>query len=200
VLWVVPSDQIYKDALKGLRDRNNFLRESPEFAVSRRVEVWEKDEIARITPSQLNQGLNILLLKLASTNRETREQLKVFRDSGGNIMLHFPPEDSPEQHKALKEKIPNLDMLAADEATGEYLAATSVANLVRVWEPPVILDEGHKATSDLARRTIEGFNPSIVIELSATPKKESQRVSKGQRARASGRGNDQAAHQRLEFE
>lgn len=39
--------------------------------------------------------------------------------------------------------------------------------------PPVILDEGHKAYSDLARKTIEGFNASIVVELSATPRDES---------------------------
>jgi len=172
VLWVVPSDQIYKDTLKRLRDRRDFYRESLEFAVSRRIEIWEKHEIARLTPGQLNSALNILLLKLASTNRETREQLKFFRDSGGSIVQHFPPEDAPEQHKELKARIPNLDMLAEDEASGEYLAKTSLGNLVRLCEPAVVLDEGHKATSSLARATIEGFNASIVVELSATPPKE----------------------------
>ncbi len=166
VLWVVPSDQIYKDTLRTLRDRRHHNRESLEFSLSRRIEVWEKHEIARLTPTQLHTTLNILVLKLASTNRETREQLKFFRDSGGNIVQHFPPEDQSEQHKALKARVPNLDMLAED------LVATSLANLVRLCEPAVILDEGHKATSDLARRTIEGFNASIVVELSATPPRD----------------------------
>src|SRR5262245_24198992 len=49
VLWVVPSDQIYKDTLKRLRDRNDFYRTSLEFAVSRRIEIWEKNEIFRLT-------------------------------------------------------------------------------------------------------------------------------------------------------
>ncbi|MFZ1057596.1 MAG: DEAD/DEAH box helicase family protein, partial [Candidatus Rokuibacteriota bacterium] len=172
VLWVVPSDQIYKDTLKALRDRRHFYRESLEFALSRRIEVWEKHEIARLTPGQLRSNLNILMLKLASTNRETREQLKFFRDSGGNIVQHFPPENDPEQHKALKARIPNLDMLAENEDRGEYLVKTSLGNLVRLCEPAVILDEGHKATSALARQTIEGFNAAVVIELSATPPKE----------------------------
>ncbi|MGH8058829.1 MAG: DEAD/DEAH box helicase, partial [Candidatus Entotheonellia bacterium] len=172
VLWVVPSDQIYKDTLKALRNRRHFYRESLEFALSRRIEVWEKHEIARLTPGQLHSNLNILMLKLASTNRETREQLKFFRDSGGNIVQHFPPENEPEQHRALKAQIPNLDMLAENEARREYLVKTSLGNLVRLCEPAVILDEGHKATSALARQTIEGFNASIVIELSATPPKE----------------------------
>src|SRR5262249_16345977 len=172
VLWVVPSDQIYKDTLKAFRDRYHFYRESLEFAVSRRIEVWEKQEINRLTPGQLQNNLNILLLKLAGTNRVDREQLKFFRDSGGNIVQHFPPEDEPERHKALKEDVPNLDMLAEDAKTGEYLVKTSLANLVRLCQPAVILDEGHKATSTLARKTIEGFNASIAIELSATPQKE----------------------------
>ena len=172
VLWVVPSDQIYKDTLKAFRDRRHFYRESLEFALSRRVEVWEKHEIFRLTPSQLHSNLNILILKLASTNRETREQLKFFRDSGGNIVQHFPPENEPEKHKALKGQFLNLDMLGDDEEQHERLVKTSLGNLVRLCEPAVILDEGHKATSELARKTIEGFNASIVVELSATPPKE----------------------------
>lgn len=172
VLWVVPSDQIYKDTLKALRDRRHFYRESLEFALSRRIEVWEKHEIARLTPGQLRSNLNILMLKLASTNRETREQLKFFRDSGGNIVQHFPPEDDAEAHRTLKTRIPNLDMLVENAERGEFLAKTSLGNLVRLCEPAVILDEGHKATSSLARRTIEGFNASVVVELSATPQRE----------------------------
>lgn len=126
-LWVVPSDQIYKDTLKALRNRRHFYRESLEFAVSRRIEVWEKHEIARLTPGQLQTSLNILLLKLAGTNRVDREQLKFFRDSGGNIVQHFPSEDNPEENKALKSRVRNLDMLAEDEGRGEYIIKTSLA-------------------------------------------------------------------------
>lgn len=172
LLWVVPSDQIYKDTLKAFRDRRHFYRESLEFSLSRRIEVWEKHEIFRLTPGQLRSNLNILLLKLASTNRETREQLKFFRDSGGNIVQHFPPENEPEKHKALKAEFLNLDMLGDNEGHEQSLVKTSLGNLVRLCEPAVILDEGHKATSELARKTIEGFNASVVVELSATPQKE----------------------------
>jgi len=188
VLWVVPSDQIYKDTLKALRDRRHFYRESLEFAVSRRLEVWEKTDILNLTPSQLANNLNVLLLKLPSTNRQDRESLKFFRDSGGNIVMHFPPEDEPEKHSLLRQQFPNLETLEGAESIkpqraqreGSALSAssavsllkTSLANLVRLCEPAVILDEGHKATSKLARETIEGFNLSIVVELSATPHKE----------------------------
>ncbi len=170
-LWVVPSDQIYKDTLKALQNRDHPYRQSLEFALSRRVEVWEKDDIKRLTPVQLASSLNILLLKLQGTNRQDKETLKFFRDSGGSIVAHFPPEDDSEAHRALKARIPNLDMLAEDDRTGTFLAKTSLANLVRLCEPVVILDEGHKWTSTLARGTVEGFNPTLVVELSATPPK-----------------------------
>ena len=134
--------------------------------------MWEKDEICRLTPGQLRSNLNILILKLASTNRETREQLKFFRDSGGNIVQHFPPENEPEKHKVLKDQFPNLDLVGDDKNENDVLVKTSLGNLVRLCEPAVVLDEGHKATSELARKTIEGFNASIVVELSATPPKE----------------------------
>lgn len=173
VLWVVPSDQIYKDTLKALRDRNHFYRFSLEHAVSRRVEVWEKHEIARLTPTQLNSALNVLLIKLASANRETKDQLKMFQDSGGNIVMHFPPEDDLPAHRTLKEKFPNLKMLGDDQQIENNLVRTSLGNLLAIHEPVVILDEGHKAYSELAQKTIEGFNPALVVELSATPREES---------------------------
>ena len=172
VLWVVPSSQIYRDTLRRLRDRTDWYRVMLEHAVSRRLEIWEKHEIARLSPARLRHNLNILVMQLAATNRETREQLKFFRDSGGNIVQHFPAENDWEAHRALKQQVPNLTMIEDDESTGRHLAATSIGNLVRLCRPAVILDEGHKATSELARRTIEGFNASVVVELSATPHRE----------------------------
>lgn len=178
VLWVVPSSQIYRDTLRRLRDRNDWYRIMLEHALSRRLEIWEKHEITRLTPARLRECLNILVVQLASTNRETKDQLKFFKDSGGSIVMHFPSEDDSEAHRQLREAFPNLEMIEDDEKTGRHLAKTSVANLVRMCRPAVILDEGHKATSRLARETIEGFNASIVVELSATPQKEANVVTR----------------------
>ncbi len=178
VLWVVPSSQIYRDTLKRLRDRRDLYRVMLEHAVSRRIEVWEKHEIARLTPSRLRECLNILVVQLASTNRETKEQLKFFRDSGGNIVQHFPAEDDYEAHRKLKQQFPKLKMLVEDESSSQYLVKTSIGNLVQMCRPAVIVDEGHKATSQQAQSTIEEFNSSIVVELSATPHKGANILSR----------------------
>jgi len=37
------------------------------------------------------------------------------------------------------------------------------------YSPVVVMDEGHKATSDLAFRTLYGFNPCFVLELRSCP-------------------------------
>ncbi|MFG0242001.1 MAG: DEAD/DEAH box helicase [Phycisphaerales bacterium JB054] len=178
VLWVVPSGQIYRDTIRRLSDRTDMYRIMLEHAVSRRIEVWEKHQIMRLSPVRLRDCLNILVVQLASTNRETKEQLKFFRDSGGAIVDHFPPENDPAAQRKLKELCPNLDMIEDDADTGRHLIATSVGNLVRLCRPAVIVDEGHKATSQLAQETIEGFNASIVVELSATPHKGANIVSR----------------------
>lgn len=177
-LWVVPSSQIYSQTLKALRDRRGLLRIMLEHALSRRIEIWEKHEIIRLTPGRLRECLNILVFQLASTNRETKEQLKFFRDSGGNIVQHFPAEDDVEAQRVLRRQFPNLEVIKDEHDQETDILKTSVGNLVRLCRPPVIVDEGHKATSDLARSTIEGFNASIVVELSATPHQGANVLSK----------------------
>jgi type III restriction enzyme len=177
VLWVVPSDQIYRDTLKALRDRRHFYRESLEAAVSRKIEIWEKHEFNQLSPGQLLDCLNVLVLKLQGTNRQDRESLKFFQDNSGNITRHFPHEDKWNAHRELKQQCPNLEMLVEDEKRGHYLVKTSLANLVRLCEPVVILDEGHKATSTLALETVQGFNPRLLVELSATPPQNANRLA-----------------------
>ncbi len=170
-LWIVPSDQIYKDTLKALKDRGHFYRESLDFAFNNRIEVWEKHEIARLTPAQLASRLNILLFKLPAANRQVKATLKMFQDSGGNIVRHFPREDDEDAHRELRAQVPNLEVIPDTD-----LIKTSVGNLVRLCQPPVILDEGHKAYSPLAQQTMDGLNPAIIVELSATPNEERSNV------------------------
>jgi type III restriction enzyme len=47
---------------------------------------------------------------------------------------------------------------------------------LRILKPIIIIDEGHKAYSEIARDTIRNFNPSIIVELSATPPQDSNNL------------------------
>lgn len=52
----------------------------------------------------------------------------------------------------------------------------SYGNTLKILKPLIIIDEGHKAYSEGARSTIRNFNPSMVLELSATPPQNANKL------------------------
>ena len=167
VLWVVPSTQIYAQTLRALKDRDHPYRQQLDVASAGRTRVLEKT--SGFGPRDVAERLCVLLLMLPSANRETKEQLRMFRDAGG-FDRFFPPEGDAGAHRALKARVPNLDVFESGGAWGGAVK-TSLGNALRLLRPLVVLDEGHKAYSRNARATLEGFNPCLVVELSATPPK-----------------------------
>ena len=167
VLWVVPTTQIYNQTLAALKDRDHPYRQQLDIASAGRTLVLEKTD--RFRPQDVAERLGVLLLMLPSANRRTKEQLRMFHDSGG-FDAFFPNEDDNARHDALLAKFPNLDVF--DPAGGwNRQPKTSLGNTLRTLAPLVILDEGHKAYSANAKATLEGFNPCMIVELSATPPK-----------------------------
>ena len=167
VLWVVPTTQIYNQTLKALKDRDHPYRQQLDFSSGQRTLILEKT--TAFGPRDVTENLCVLLLMLPSANRQTRETLRIFRDSGGFDQF-FPADDDPVAHAKLLDDFPNLDTFEAAGLWGRYVK-TSLGNTVRVLRPLIILDEGHKAYSANARATLEGFNPCMIVELSATPAK-----------------------------
>ncbi len=167
VLWVVPSTQIYAQTLRALKDRDHPYRQQLDVASAGRTRVLEKT--SGFGPRDVAERLCVLLLMLPSANRETKEQLRMFRDAGG-FDRFFPPDDDAGAQRALKARVPNLDVFESGGAWGGAVK-TSLGNALRLLRPLVVLDEGHKAYSRNARATLEGFNPCLVVELSATPPK-----------------------------
>ena len=169
VLWVVPTTQIYNQTLKALKDRDHPYRQQLDLASAGRTLTLEKT--SGFGPRDVEENLCVLLLMLPSANRETKEQLRMFRDSGG-FGSFFPPDDDVASHQALLERIPNLDTFEEGGAGlwGRHVK-TSLGNTLRRLRPLIILDEGHKAYSRNAKATLEGFNPCMIVELSATPPK-----------------------------
>ena len=170
VLWVVPTNQIYRQTIKNLRDREHPYRQLLDIASAGKTLIREKND--RFTPLDVQQNLVVLMLMLPSASRQNKETLKVFKDSGG-FQDFFPPEDDVDKNKTLLEKIPNLDTFEKQNAFWQYQIRTSLGNALRLLSPIIILDEGQKAYSDTAQNTLRGFNPAIIVELSATPPQKS---------------------------
>ncbi|MEW6109749.1 MAG: DEAD/DEAH box helicase family protein [Nitrospirota bacterium] len=168
VLWIVPTTQIYRQTLAHLRNREHPYRQALDISSGGRTVTLEK--LDKFTPLDIEENLVIMLLMLPSASRQNKETLKVFKDSGG-FTEFFPLEDTIEDHKELLKEFPNLDFFGREEDFFGRIAKTSLGNTLRILKPIIIIDEGHKAYSETARNTIRGFNPSIIVELSATPPK-----------------------------
>ena len=164
VLWVVPNDAIYKQTLKHLRDRQHPYRQALDRAAAGRVRIMEKTD--RLDARDVESNLCVMLLMLQSANRQTKESLKMFRDRG-DVHGFFPPEGEQHAHRKALEETRNLDSYGGRLFP---LVKDSLGNALRIIRPVVVLDEGHRAISDLAFRTLYGFNPCFVLELTATPR------------------------------
>ena len=166
VLWIVPTTQIYNQTLQALRDRDHPYRQQLDVASAGRTTILEK--ITHFSPDDVRENLCVLLLMLPSANRQTKERLRIFRDNGG-FGRFFPRDDDVSAHREVLERVPNLDVFERGSGLWERPIKTSLGNTLRLLAPLIILDEGHKAYSVGAKQTLEGFNPCMIVELSATP-------------------------------
>ncbi|MEA4837763.1 MAG: DEAD/DEAH box helicase family protein, partial [Rhodospirillaceae bacterium] len=162
VLWIVPNEAIYTQTLKYLKDRQHPYRQALDRAAAGRVKIMEKTD--RLDARDVESNLCIMLLMLQSANRETQDSLKMFQDRG-DVHGFFPPEGEQQAHQAAIDRTPNLSAY-----TGMFpMVKDSLGNALRIIRPVVVMDEGHRAISDLAFGTLYGFNPCFVLELTATP-------------------------------
>lgn len=168
VLWIVPSEAIYAQTRRQLIDRQHPYRQMLDVLSGNAVRLLEKTD--QLDARDVDSHLCLMLLMLQAGNRENKDSLKMFRDRG-DVHGFFPPEGEQEAHAAALAANPNLDIY--DLAASAYpwpQVKDSLGNALRLVRPVVIMDEGHKAVSELASSTLYGFNPCFVLELTATPK------------------------------
>ena len=175
MLCIVPNEAIYTQTLKHLKDRQHPYRQALDRAAAGRVRIMEKTD--PLNARDVETNLCVMLLMLQSSNRQDRESLKMFQDRG-DVHGFFPPEGEQQAHKAALDQTPNLD--GYNDIFP--LVKDSLGNALRIIRPVVVLDEGHRAISDLAFRTLYGFNPCFVLELTATPQDVQPRGGRNPRA------------------
>ena len=170
ILWIVPTEAIYRQTIKSFKDKTHPYRHVLERASGGRVKILEKT--SSFSHQDIREYLCIMLLMLQSANRETKESLKVFKDSGR--FIHFFPQ--PDHYKANNELLSQIKNLDYHGDTSKSFGGVknisikhSLGNALRIVRPIIVLDEGHKADSKLARDTISKLNPRFILELSATP-------------------------------
>ncbi|QSA97219.1 DEAD/DEAH box helicase [Methylococcus sp. EFPC2] len=155
ILWLVPSKPIREQTLKTLKDRTHpyhaALREAGP------VNVMDLEEAKSVTRATLDTSTTIIVATRQAFQVEEEECRKVYQSSGA-LMHHFD-KLSPTQH----------DELLSEGEGAERTTPYSLANVLRLRRPFVIVDEAHNSRTELAFDMLARFRPSGVMELTATP-------------------------------
>ncbi|MDI6733810.1 MAG: DEAD/DEAH box helicase family protein, partial [Planctomycetota bacterium] len=151
VVWFVPSDAIKQQTLNKLKDRRDPHREILDSRFDNKVVILDNKETLSIKKSDIENNLCIVISTLQGFRREEKEGLKVYQ-SNGALLQHF-------------EKLVGDDLDKDEEGN----IIKSLANVIRMNKPLMVLDEGHNAKTDLWVKTSALLKPSFVIEFTATP-------------------------------
>ncbi len=164
VLWMVPNTAIYEQTKRAMWTKQHPYRMVLERASSGRVKVLEKDD--NFQKSDLDHYLCVMLVSLQAANRRNnKEFLKMFRESG-KYSTFFPDEDDDEANKVLQKAYPSLQ-------TKSGRPLRTLANVFKMCRPIIVVDEAHKSygrnIDAINEQWVSQFDPSLVLELSATP-------------------------------
>ena len=110
-----------------------------------------------LTPSSVQENLSIFVLTYDALRIKKKEGRKVYQENGN--LAQFVPYYA--DRDAL---IPDVD-------------ETALIQVLNQLSPVVIVDESHNAQSDLSVEMLRNLNPSFVLDLTATPKKNSNIIS-----------------------
>ena len=164
VLWLVPSTAILDQTINALKTEGHPYRAALAKDFNRNFTVMTKAEALAMSRADATGGAVVIVTTIQSfrreddTGKENPEGLKVYEDAGA-LMDHFA--------NLTDEQAGPLELV---EGTNRPIA--SLANLLRLHRPMVIVDEAHNSRSDLSFRTLARFSPSLILELTATPQTE----------------------------
>lgn len=155
VLWLVPSKPIREQTIRALKDRSHpyhaALREAGP------ITVLDLEEAKSVTRATLDTSTTVIVATRQAFQVEEEECRKVYQSSGA-LMHHFD-NLSPTQR----------DELLTDGEGSERTTPYSLANVLRLRRPFVVVDEAHNSRTELAFDMLARFRPSGVMELTATP-------------------------------
>ena len=156
VLWLVPSRAIQEQTLKALRDRAHPYRQALDSALGT-VVALDLGEALYATQATYDAGTVILVSTLQAFRVGDKEGRKVYESSGA-LHHHFAGLDPA--------------VLEGLEKSAGGTVTYSLANVLRLRRPVVIVDEAHNARTPLSFDTLARFRPSCILEFTATPARE----------------------------
>lgn len=158
VLWLVPSTAILDQTIAALRELHHPYRAALAADFGRNVSILAVADALALSRADATGGACIIVATLQAFRVDDTAGRKVYQDAGA-LMDHF--SDLAAAQSARLEKMEGSDRPVA-----------SLANVLRLHRPMVIVDEAHNARTPLSFETLKRFDPSLILELTATPQLE----------------------------
>lgn len=159
-IWLVPSLSIKDQVLNRFNAAGDGYWLALREALGARVSVLSKEQLlaggGQFNADSVRDEVVIAVLTYDSLRTANKEDRKLYQQNGA--MASFSMDVAESDHDA--------------EIDPESLVA-AIASL----RPVVIVDESHNAKSELSQDMLAKLHPSCVVELTATPHKESNIIS-----------------------
>jgi type III restriction enzyme len=156
VLWLAPTREIVGQTLKALRNRAHPYRQALDSVFGGAIEVMTLPEALYVTRATLDGATTIIVSTLAAMRVEDTDGRKVYEPDGA-LQHHF-------------SGLAEAQLAELEEVNG--VTPYSLANVLRLRRPLVIMDEAHNARTELSFDTLSRVRPSCIVEFTATPDQE----------------------------
>mgnify|MGYP005725985209 CR=1 FL=1 len=160
VVWLVPWSNLLDQTYNNLSDPEHPYRQKLNTLFNHKVEVYKKEDLlqgSNFNPTVVREQLSIFVLSFASLRARKKEDRKVFEENGQ--LAQFTQTYSGDGHIL------------------EGVDETALINVIRSLHPVVIVDESHNAESELSVDMLNNLNPAFILDLTATPKDNSNIIS-----------------------
>ncbi|MCX8481577.1 MAG: DEAD/DEAH box helicase family protein, partial [Sediminibacterium sp.] len=153
VVWLVPSITILEQTLKNLKNSHHPYRQKINVYFNNRVAVFDKETLLQGTgfnTTSIQEQLNIFVFSFDSIRTSNKAGRKVFEENGNLQNFEW--------------------MVGKDESV-------TLMKIIHQLNPLLIVDESHNAETELSIEMLKAFNPCFILDLTATPRKNSNIIS-----------------------
>lgn len=153
VLWLVPSNTILDQTANALRNPRHPYHQALTSACGP-VEIKTIEEAFQMRRAEADGKTIVIVSTIQSFRVENTDARKVYGENGcyPEFFLHLLP-----------------DRLADLEKGPDGNPVPSLANVLRLRRPVVIVDEAHNARTDLSFSMLGKISPACIVEFTATP-------------------------------
>ena len=160
VIWLVPWSNLLQQTVNALSNPEHPYRQKLNTLFNHRVEVYRKEDLlqaSNFNPTVVKDQLSIFVFSFASLRAKNKDDRKVYQENGQ--LASFSSQFADNKHIL------------------EGVDDTALINVFRYLNPVLVVDESHNAESDLSVDMLKNLNPSFILDLTATPKDNSNIVS-----------------------